>query len=32
MDAIFFGESGRHGVSRLVLARLLLDTLKRWVF
>jgi hypothetical protein len=36
MDAIFFGESGRHGmylfVSGLVFARLLLDALKRWVF
>jgi hypothetical protein len=36
MDAIFFRESGRHGVylfvSGLVPARLLLDALERWVF
>jgi hypothetical protein len=36
MDAIFFGEGGRHGmylfVSGLVLVRLLLDALKWWVF
>jgi hypothetical protein len=36
MDAIFFRESGRYGVylfvSGLVFARLLLDSLKRWVF